>query len=187
MSQSELLKDVVGVLDHRNVPYMLTGSYASSFQGYPRSSHDIDLVIELGAAQIDDLMQAFPAPRFYCNRSAILEAVRQRSMFTISEIDTGDKVDFWLLKRTPFDQARFRRRIQAEVSGAHVWLTSPEDTILQKLRWAEDCGGSEKQWKDAMSVFRVQHDRLDFTYLRDWAAKLDVAASLQRLISESAP
>ncbi|MBD3672180.1 MAG: hypothetical protein HUJ26_01525 [Planctomycetaceae bacterium] len=42
MSQSELLKVVVETLQKLEVPYMITGSLASSAQGEPRSTHDID-------------------------------------------------------------------------------------------------------------------------------------------------
>ena len=47
MSQQELLALVVGQLNQLNIDYMLTGSFASSLQGEPRATHDIDLVLEL--------------------------------------------------------------------------------------------------------------------------------------------
>ena len=45
MPQQALLKRIVEALDGAGIPYMLTGSLASSLQGEPRASHDIDLVI----------------------------------------------------------------------------------------------------------------------------------------------
>lgn len=45
MSQSDLLKKIVGILAAREIPYMLTGSLVSSIQGEPRSTHDIDIII----------------------------------------------------------------------------------------------------------------------------------------------
>jgi predicted nucleotidyltransferase len=45
MSQSELLKKVVKTLEGAGIEYMATGSVASSMQGEPRSTHDIDLVV----------------------------------------------------------------------------------------------------------------------------------------------
>jgi hypothetical protein len=49
MSQRELLALVVGELDRLGIPYMVTGSHASSMQGVPRSTHDIDLLVALRA------------------------------------------------------------------------------------------------------------------------------------------
>jgi hypothetical protein len=39
--------------------------------------------------------------------------------------------------------ARFARRIQMDWEGGPVWTSSPEDTILAKLRWAEKLGLEE--------------------------------------------
>jgi hypothetical protein len=47
MSQQELLKRVIEILDARKIAYMVTGSVTSSLQGEPRSTHDIDLVIDV--------------------------------------------------------------------------------------------------------------------------------------------
>ena len=58
MSQQALLKRVVEALDGAGIPYMLTGSLASSLQGEPRASHDIDLVISITAGDVNDLLEA---------------------------------------------------------------------------------------------------------------------------------
>ena len=42
MPQQELLKLVIARLDEAGIEYMLTGSLASSLQGEPRATHDID-------------------------------------------------------------------------------------------------------------------------------------------------
>ena len=47
MSQQELLKRVVRILDGAKIKYMLTGSVVSSLQGEPRSTHDIDIVVAI--------------------------------------------------------------------------------------------------------------------------------------------
>ena len=47
MSQQENLKRFVTALERIDIDYMVTGSLASSMQGEPRSTHDIDLVIDI--------------------------------------------------------------------------------------------------------------------------------------------
>ena len=46
MSLSDLVARVTQALDRSGVPYMLTGSLASSFYGEPRSTRDLDVVID---------------------------------------------------------------------------------------------------------------------------------------------
>lgn len=63
--------------------------------------------------------------------------------------------------------------------------SSPEDTILAKLRWAKLSGGSEKQFTDALRVYEVQYGRLGIDYLEDWAKKLEVESLWERLVNEA--
>ena len=90
------------------------------------------------------------------------------------EIATGNKVDFWMLTNSSYDQSRFARRLSQEIDGLKVSISAPEDTILQKLRWAKDMGGSEKQMNDVRRVYQLQRPILDQTYMGEWAQKLDV-------------
>lgn len=181
MSQQELLTCVVTVLDSAGIPYMLTGSAVSSLQGEPRASHDIDFVVECSETVVPALVAAFPAPQFYLSEHAARDAIRRQSMFNLLHVDTGNKVDFWMLTSESFDRSRFSRRICEEMFGASVWISAPEDTILAKIRWCKLAGGSEKQFNDALRVFEVQSSHLDLDYLNHWVGELDVAAEWQRL------
>jgi predicted nucleotidyltransferase len=86
MSQQELLKRVVDVLDAAGVPYMATGSIVSSLQGEPRSTHDIDLVVAITPAGAQALLKAFPPPDYYLDDLAVREAMRRRDMFNLLDI-----------------------------------------------------------------------------------------------------
>ena len=55
-----------------------------------------------------------------------------------------------------------------------ILVSSPEDTILMKLRWAKISGGSEKQLTDALRVYEIQFGKLDRAYLHEWSVKLRV-------------
>jgi hypothetical protein len=153
---------------------MITGSVASSLQGEPRSTHDIDIVVAIKPSSIDELMRAFPEPEFYLEPTTILDAIKYQSMFNLIHVTEGDKVDFWILTDEPFDLSRFQRRRAETVYGEEVIVSSPEDTILVKLRWAKLSSGSEKQFSDALGVYEVQYPKLDLDYLEHWADRLDV-------------
>jgi hypothetical protein len=156
------------------VPAMLSGSFASSLHGAPRATHDIDLVVDLQAAQASALVAAFPPPEFYLSQAAVDDAIRARSMFNLLSIDSGDKVDFWLLTDEPFDQSRFDRRIPVQLGELPVEVSTPEDTILMKLKWARDSGGSEKQLQDVRRVYELLRSLLDVGYIETWADQLAV-------------
>jgi hypothetical protein len=187
MSQQELLIEVVRTLQRLEIPAMVTGSHASSIQGEVRFTHDVDVVVALEMRQLPGLLQSFPAPRFYVSETAATEAVRNRRTFNVIEPATGDKIDFYLLKDTPFDRIRFDRRITNMIAGQAIPVSTPEDTIVQKLRWSAASGGSEKHLLDAVGVYEVQADRLDMAYIEHWVRELGLAERWQSLLELAEP
>jgi len=185
MSQPELLRKAIAALEEAGIEYMLTGSVVSSLQGEPRSTHDIDIVIIIEFNKIQELTAAFPSPDYYLDEESIREAIDRREMFNLIDLREGDKVDFWILTDEPFDLSRFERKQQAEFAGLRMNVSSPEDTILAKLRWAELSGGSEKQFGDALRVYEVQYRYLDLEYLKIWFKRLGLESWRERLISEA--
>ncbi len=174
MSQQELLKKIVRIFDAIHVDYMVSGSIASSLQGEPRSTHDIDVVVDLTEDKIPGLLAAFPFPDYYLEKENVLEALREQGTFNVIASEDGDKIDFWILTDDPYDQSRFSRRISEEVMGMRLNVSSPEDTILMKLKWAMLSGGSDKQSTDALRVYEVQYGKLDLEYIEKWARILRV-------------
>lgn len=187
MSQQDLLKRVVEALSAAGIEYMITGSIASSLQGEPRLTHDLDVVIAIEPHQLPALVAAFPLSQFYLDEEAAREALRTAGMFNVIDVSEGDKIDFWLLRDDPFDRSRFARRYEEEVLGTRIKVSSPEDTILAKLWWASLAGGSEKHFQDALRVYEVQLGTLDVGYLDEWAERLDVRELWSRLQAEAFP
>lgn len=185
MSQQKLLITVIQELERLHIPYMVTGSIAASLQGEPRSTHDIDFVIAMQPHQAPQMAQAFQMPDYYLDEYAIAEAIKTGPMFNLLECTNGDKVDFWLLTQDEFDQSRFARRRLQDLYKKSIYFSTPEDTILMKLKWAQQSGGSEKQFTDCLRIFEVQHSNLDLTYMNTWASKLGISDLLKRIKTEA--
>ncbi len=184
MSQFELLKKVILFLNETNTDYMLTGSIVSSFQGEPRSTHDIDMIIQISIQTADRLLQHFPAPEFYIDKETTFKNIEANQLFKLLNTTTGDKIDFYPLPNNEYEITRFRRKILEEFNDLKVWITTPEDTILSKLRWCKLSNGSEKQFKDALHVYELQKDILDISYITHWANILGIIELFERLKRE---
>jgi hypothetical protein len=187
MSQQELLKQVIDVLNRLGVEYMATGSVVSSLQGQPRATHDVDLLVAMPATAVAPLAAAFPPPSYYLTEDSIRDALQGRSMFNLLHLDQGDKVDFWILTDEPFDQSRFARKRPVDALGMRLVVSTPEDTILAKLKWCQLAGGSEKQFTDALQVYEVQQGKLAEGYLTRWVAQLGVQELWERLRQTANP
>jgi hypothetical protein len=187
MSQSELVKKIAQVFKDAGIPYMLTGSIVSSLQGAPRATEDVDLVAALQPLHVPILVKAFCPPSYYLSEDAIKDALQRKSMFNIIGMTDDFKADVWILKDETYAQTCFERRKAANALGTSLMVSTPEDTILSKLRWAVLCGGSDKQYGDALRVYEVQYHKLDNAYLDNWAVKLNVSDMLKRIRDEAKP
>ena len=185
MPQQKLLKKIVHTLEENHIEYMITGSVASSLYGEPRSTHDIDVVVAIKKTDADKLTHIFHPPRFYLDKESVLKAIEEKDMFNLIDAEEGDKVDFWMLTDDPFDRSRFSRRQKEKVMGFHLQVSSPEDMILVKLKWAKLSGGSEKQFTDALRVYEVQSKKLDTKYLESWVMKLGLESLWKDLLAEA--
>ena len=179
-----LILRIVDLLVSLDIRYHLGGSYASSVHGIPRQTQDIDLVVDLRAEQIDDLI-ASVTPEFYADAGAALAAIRDRSEFNLVHLETGIKVDLFVLGTGAFDQSEFGRRRLHVIdpdTGRTIFVKSAEDTILRKLSWYREGGEvSDRQWTDVAGIVEAQRGSLDRAYLDSWADALGVRDLLDRL------
>jgi hypothetical protein len=177
---------VIQALDALGVPYLIGGSLASAVHGVARATVDTDLVADLRPEHAEPLAQAL-RDAFYVDAESIQDAIRRRSSFNVIHLETMFKVDVFVRKRRPFDQAQFERR-QAQVVATDpertAYVASPEDTVLAKLEWYRMGGEvSDRQWRDVLGVLKVQGERLDLAYLRRWADALGVANLLEKALT----
>ncbi|MEZ6136565.1 MAG: hypothetical protein R3C53_16845 [Pirellulaceae bacterium] len=180
MSQIELLRLVVSVLNNLQIPYMLVGSYASSFYGEPRSTHDIDMVIDLDSAKVPRLVQEFDTQRYYLSELAL----REGRMANLIDLQSGDKVDFFLDAGNTNNCTALSRRSRRKLMDIEVDMASAEDTILAKLSWSKSGGGLKRQVDDVRDILRIQGGKLDEQYLRQQAEAWGLTQELTPLLNE---
>jgi len=106
MSPSEVLRRISTALDQAGIAYMLTGSLASSFHGVPRSTQDIDIVIEASSEQLQEFVRSLPEAEYYADLDAALEAHRRGSLFNVIDVTTGWKIDLIIRKSRPFSRTQ---------------------------------------------------------------------------------
>lgn len=172
MSAATFLHRLVDVLEAVGIPYMVTGSFASTFHGMVRATQDVDVVVVLDSPGVRRLVAELPEDRWYVSKEAALDAVRRGSQFNVLDLDTGWKADLIVRKARPFSREEFDRRERTELLGVTTWVATAEDTIVAKLEWRAKIGGSERQLADIVGILRAAGERLDHPYIERWVSAL---------------
>lgn len=181
MTEKDLLVDCLHRLNRTGVAYMLTGSMVSNFWGMPRTTHDLDFVVQLPEASIKPLVEEFQGD-YYLDELAIRAAFKPPYQFNAIDTRSPLKVDFWVLQPRPFELTMFSRKMQTTLFGESAWICTAEDVILHKLFW-NSISPSERQVGDAAGVVAVQSEALDADYLKHWAKELAVSDVLNDLLA----
>src|SRR5437899_4132099 len=103
MTEQELLVDCLRRLNRTEITYYLTGSMVSNYWGIPRTTHDLDFVIQLPPTAVPRLLDEFRTD-FYLDEASVCAAHQPPYQFNAIDTRSALKVDFWLLKPAPFEQ-----------------------------------------------------------------------------------
>jgi hypothetical protein len=182
-----LALNIADILEQLEIPYFVGGSLSSTLLGEPRSTQDIDLIVDLKLDNIPSFINAF-TPRFYLSEVAIQEAIYNQGSFNLIDTESLSKIDIFILKQRPLNQQEFSRRQKQMVQEnppKSLYLPTPEDAILQKIIWYKMTNNSDKQWRDILGIIKLQGTKLDRIYLAKWATELNLLPELNLALSQS--
>lgn len=181
MTEQDLLVDCLRRLNACAVPYYLTGSMASNYWGVPRSTHDLDFVVQLSADAVPAIIDAFSG-EFFIQEASVRGALQPPYQFNALDQRSSLKVDFWVMTDDPFAVEMFTRRKLVSLFETPAWIGSAEDVLLHKLVWNK-LTPSDRQLLDAAGIWSLQGQQLDDTYLKKWAKLLGIDEMLEQIQS----
>lgn len=178
--QLDILREIATVFRKHHVPFLLSGSFASSYWGYPRATHDIDFVLEFSEAQKNNLRKALVSlSKDYSHDIRAIEEI-PLTFYSLYHPTTSLKVDLWFNSISDFQRIWERRR-ETVFQRIPVAFMSAEDLILKKLEWCKEVM-SERHMRDCVGMWKVQKGKLDEAYLFTQSKKLGVDSLLKKVI-----
>lgn len=178
MTAEALLRTLATALREAGIPFMLTGSVASAYHGAGRATMDLDLVIDPDPVGLEAFVARVAATGAYVSAEAAREALTQRTMFNVVDVESGWKADLIVRKARPFSEEEFRRRQPVDFFGVGLDVASLEDVVLSKLEWAK-LGGSARQLEDVRALLRMRGDEIDHAYVTRWVSALGLRPEWQ--------
>lgn len=182
MTLTAFLAEVVKQLEEASIDYMIAGSVASSIYGEPRTTRDVDIVVEATETSLRSLFEALDRSAVYIDEQPPGKRIVAGDLFNLVDLRGGWKVDLIVRKTRPFSVVEFARRRPLDVFGVSVMVATAEDVLLTKLEWAVR-SGSSRQVDDARGIVAVQGESLDREYMTRWAAELGVGDLLDQVLA----
>jgi hypothetical protein len=146
---------VAAILEQLRIRYVIGGSVASSILGEPRSTLDLDIMIEATAEQVQRLAAGL-AGEFYIDEEDAITSFRQGSSFNAVHLPSSMKVDFFPADELGHTQIERRQAIVARPNLSPLYFYSAEDLVVRKLLWYRSGGeSSSRQWRDVVSILKT--------------------------------
>ncbi len=164
------MKTVTQAFDQKGIGYMISGSLALNVYSIPRMTMDIDIIVEINKANLDDFLGIFSSG-YYLNEETVKQEVGRKGMFNVIDHKTGLKIDFIVRKDTEYRRLEFSRKILKQLDDLSVWMVSEEDLIISKIAWIQQLQ-SERQIEDIKLL--MSSPGLDKGYITHWCEKLSL-------------
>jgi len=186
MTVEELAAAVLDACDAEKVDHMVTGAFAVSFYGIPRSTKDVDVLISLmGGDPIQPVVSRLESIVDFDPQVQFDTLTWGKRLVGVTRQSPPLKVELFEMFNDPFVLSQFARKRQrfSEQIGRATWLPTPEDVVVQKLRW-----GRNKDLDDARDVLAVQGpETLDMVYIEKWCAQHGTTERLRAALAGIPP
>jgi hypothetical protein len=169
-----VVREAARVLSTLRVRYVIVGGVGANLYGRPRSTFDVDLILEVEEGHAERLARGFRASGFSVTAEDIRVALREQGHFTVHDLRSEYRLDckgaYTARERVALE---LRRRVRS--GRGFLYVDAPEDLIVVKLLF-----GSPQDVLDAEAVYARQRPRLDlrrvsllarrFGVLEEWRA-----------------
>jgi hypothetical protein len=188
--QRDFNRRLIATLERLGIDYAIGGSVAAMVYSEPRSTIDIDLMIQADHSQLEILIDEITRWQVYVDPVETLNEFLQPNRMPINVVDgiSGVKADLYVAHQIGLDSlaiSRKRRMSLYEKPLVDAWFLSPEDVILYKLDYFRQSDGvSTKHPRDIGKMLRVVGDQLDLEYLERWASEIGVSEIWQAIWRE---
>ncbi len=186
MRLEELAVRVIEAAEAEGVDFMAVGAIAAGAYGVPRSTRDVDLLVSVEIpGSVAALIRKLSEFVSFDAQVSFDTLTWGRRHVGNSQSSPPFKVELFETFEDPFVRSEFsrRQRVYVPILQCETWLPTPEDVVVQKLRW-----GRNKDLDDARDVLAVQGpETLDMTYVQRWCAEHGTLDRLQAALDGIPP
>ncbi|MHA1134945.1 MAG: DUF6036 family nucleotidyltransferase [Candidatus Thorarchaeota archaeon] len=175
----EILQLICKFLNENKILYVIVGGVAVMYHGVPRTTVDIDIILQIEEDQISTFTDFLNSRGFSSSATDIRAAFAENSHSTIFFKDTLLRLDIQGVN-SAFDKTTLDRAIEVNLFGTLVRIGSIEDTFVNKILFQ-----GEQDLRDALGILKRNSERLDFEYMRSTCEMLGILNQLEQFLKDS--
>jgi len=186
MTVEELAIRVIAACEARSLDHMLTGAFAYNCYGIPRATKDVDIVVDVsGPGGINSIIAELKPEIEFTDQVQFDTITWGRRHIGNPVEDSLIHIELFELFEDDFVKTQFSRRKRISVPQISIesWIPTPEDMVVQKLRWARP-----KDLDDAGDILAiVGTDTLDMPYIQNWCSVHKTTDRLEATLARIPP
>lgn len=172
----ETVETVCRFLNEEDIDYVLIGGVAVMVHGRPRSTMDIDFILQVSEEDLSVFTTFLKDKGFDANATEIRQAFAKKSHASVF-IEGAFRLDLKGVYNA-LDRRTLEDREPITLDDTAIAVAPPEHTIVAKLAF-----GSERDVEDAKSIY-LRQESLDSTLLQELADTADVTEELERFLDD---
>jgi hypothetical protein len=165
-------------LSSTEAPYCVIGALALGMYGTPRATFDVDFLILAQCNDPQPFLDLLRTAGFAINETwHDANPMAREVVLRLAHPATPHFPVDLVFSLSPFDRAVLDRRRAVDFHGLTIWMSSPEDLVLMKLR-----ASRPRDFDDVISIVKNPCLQLDLDYLWNWADQLGLRGEWQYVL-----
>ncbi|MDF1538801.1 MAG: hypothetical protein P1Q69_07855 [Candidatus Thorarchaeota archaeon] len=165
---SQVLKIVCDFFNKNDMKYVVVGGIAVMYHGVPRTTVDIDFIIDLNDEEITQFVSFMQSENFEVALDDALDSMREKTHIIVFVGDGLLRLDLQGVI-SDFDRKTLNRSIFVSHLGTSLNLGSVEDTLINKILFQ-----GEQDLRYALGIITRNREMLDFEYVEEMCMKLGI-------------
>ncbi len=157
------------------VEHAFVGALAVSAYGMPRTTSDVDVIVDYDPDDVPRMVAAFRREGFRVPEQDLLDAQSDGSHCTVHDARSGFHLDLAPARR-PAAEDSIRHALRVRWRDVVLPIADPEHTVVMKLVY-----GSDQDVEDALGILVRQQGRLDVRRMRAFARRNGVERGLREI------
>ena len=175
----EILQSVCDYLNKADIDYAVVGGVAVMFHGVPRTTVDIDFIIEINDEELTAFVDFLNSTGFEASADDLRIALSENSHCTAFYGNSLLRLDIQGVNSL-FDRMTLERAVSVVFMNTTIKLGTAEDTLVNKILFQ-----SEQDLRDALGILFRNREQLDFEYIESTCRMLNILDKWDSFLNDS--